>query len=50
MTTKIVIADDDPVAVKLLSAILNSDDGLEIIDTVSTEMRLWILVKKTSQT
>lgn len=35
MTTKIVIADDDPVAVKLLSAILNSDDSLEIIDAVS---------------
>lgn len=34
MTTKIVIADDDNIAIKLLSAILNSDDSLEIVDVV----------------
>jgi YesN/AraC family two-component response regulator len=34
MSTKIVIADDDSIAIKLLSAILNSDDGLSIVDVI----------------
>lgn len=34
MTTKIIIADDDPVAIKLLSAILTSEENLVIIKTV----------------
>ena len=34
MTIKIVIADDDNIAIKLLSAILNSEDSIEIVDVV----------------
>lgn len=32
---KIIIADDDPIAIKMLSAILNSDDSIEIVSTIS---------------
>jgi len=31
---KVIIADDDPISIKLLSAILQSDDTIEIVDTV----------------
>ena len=38
MPTRIVIADDDQVTIKMLSAILSSDDSLEVIGSVENGM------------